>query len=318
MSDVKDEHSNKEAEHLPWKRGKCILLWLPVNGTEWQQHEWSSLRRLLPPFFHKKKQKKNKKENQLITDRQYTASHWQANKCIYSDLKVCFWNEPWQGSPDRLVLLALITSVLYRIAPDMLKPFHKPGNAPKVTLFRGSSSLFALPFLLLFTKWCSSGKSHSRNVIQTWFNATLRLLHCSNSKITHLFIVNICLADCGRSVFFCFFLTSESLESRLWISTDWFLSSFGLFILGPLNVMRLLQSLCNTQMVVVYLPQHTVPTMHLCLSPVWITQASTKTDGKQGDHFFLFLPQQKAESGDSFSAQWKAQPAEVKTEMLQA
>lgn len=50
---------------------------------------------------------------------------------------------------------------------------------------------------------------------------------------------------------------------------------------------ELLQPLYNTQMVV-YLPLHSVPTMHLSLSPVWITlikKASTKTDEKQGDFF---------------------------------
>lgn len=50
MSDVIEEQSNKDAEHLPWKRGEHPSL----AASEWracQQHEWSSLRRPLPPFL---------------------------------------------------------------------------------------------------------------------------------------------------------------------------------------------------------------------------------------------------------------------------
>lgn len=46
---------------------------------------------------------------------------------------------------------------------------------------------------------------------------------------------------------------------------------------------ELLQPLCNTQMAV-YLPQHTVPTVHLNLFPVWIIQMRLV---KNGDFFFF-------------------------------
>lgn len=63
---------------------------------------------------------------------------------------------------------------------------------------------------------------------------------------------------------------------------------------------ELLQPLCNTQMAVC-LPQHTVPTMHLSLSPVWISMMRRPTlrlvknkevffnRGKKREPFWRFL-----------------------------
>lgn len=55
---------------------------------------------------------------------------------------------------------------------------------------------------------------------------------------------------------------------------------------------ELLQPLCNTQMAVC-LPQHTVPTMHLSLSPVWISLMRRLTPRLVKNKEIFFLPREK-------------------------
>lgn len=51
-----------------------------------------------------------KKGNQLITDRQYTASHWQPIKCISTAMKACILDYPEVVRAQTLLSFALISS----------------------------------------------------------------------------------------------------------------------------------------------------------------------------------------------------------------
>lgn len=155
------------------------------------------------------------------------------------------------------------------------------------------------------------------------------LIHC-NCIITHFFIVNICLLDCGsspanehclewdireqtwgRSVF----LTSESLESRSWIITEWFVCSFGLFISGPLNVMRVIILSCCSRYVThrwwcIYLsilfPRCTSAFL-LSGLPWW---EGLHQDWWKTRYIFSTVAKSRSRSGDSFCSM-KPQPAEL-------
>lgn len=78
MSDGRTQQQRCRASAM--EEGECIFIWLPVNDC--MPATWMKLSsETAAPFSIKK-------GNQLITDRQYSASHWQTIKCISTDMNV--------------------------------------------------------------------------------------------------------------------------------------------------------------------------------------------------------------------------------------